>query len=349
MIPAIVSRVQAPFFAVSIVVISGCASMPPGARKAGAPATPPPRAAKAVPPPSDIAPAPLRPTVTLSITKATTYYPVHGATTTAIFEQINAQRLLERNGEHASGLTSATSDMRLRMVSDESRAVCTPLEVALTLDLVVTLPRHESPDELPRDVRERWNHFVARVAAHEQRHVDISVDGVTAVKARIEADLNESASCVDLETTVRRLWTGQQAQTEKAQDEFDAEDRAKIDSDRKPLQSAIDKRNARLAALAAEVGQLDAALADLGRRAGAMRQSIDTFKTRIAKAGGTCSRPTTDRTVALCRQQNALVVSHNALVADQSSLLADRNRLAGEHDELARDINRLVETLNWVR
>jgi predicted secreted Zn-dependent protease len=41
------------------------------------------------------------------------------------------------------------------------------------LHLVVMLPRHETPDDLPADLRGRWERFVARVAAHEQRHVDI--------------------------------------------------------------------------------------------------------------------------------------------------------------------------------
>src|SRR3989442_9971211 len=39
------------------------------------------------------------------------------------------------------------------------------------------LPRHETADDLPADLRDRWERFVARVAAHEQRHVDIYLEG----------------------------------------------------------------------------------------------------------------------------------------------------------------------------
>jgi predicted secreted Zn-dependent protease len=66
------------------------------------------------------------------------------------------------------------------------------------LHLVVMLPRHETPDDLPADLRGRWERFVARVAAHEQRHVDIYLKGAKAMKARLEAT-RTAVSCADLE------------------------------------------------------------------------------------------------------------------------------------------------------
>src|SRR5262249_8524892 len=104
----------------------------------------------------------------------------------------------------------------------------------------------------------------------------------------------------------------------------------------------------RLAGMTAELRQLDAALEDLLRRAAVVRVKIDDVTADIAKADGTCSRPT-DRIEALCRQYNVLVARHNALVAEHSSGVSHRNRLAGEHNPLVDDINELVEALNWVR
>src|SRR5207237_10925311 len=87
---------------------------------------------------------------------------------------------------------------------------------------------------------------------------------------------------------------------------------------------------------------------DLRRRAGAVRENINAVTERLAKANGTCSRPT-ERIQALCRQYNALVDNHNALAAEYSSRVERRNRLASEHTGLVETMNELIETLNWVR
>jgi hypothetical protein len=69
-----------PLLLLSSLIISGCASM---------------------------LPHPPQPTVTLTTTRATTYYSVHGTTTSKIFEDIKAHGLAEQDGKHAEGLTSA--------------------------------------------------------------------------------------------------------------------------------------------------------------------------------------------------------------------------------------------------
>jgi len=308
-----------PLLLFSSLIMSGCASMLP----------PPPK-----------------PIVTLTTAHATTYYSVRGTTTSKIFEEIDAQGLRDQDGERAAGLASAKSAMA--WTARATGALCTPQSVTITLDLVVTLPRHERLNDLSNGLRQRWEHLAAAIAAHEQRHVDIFMDGANAVKSRIEAVLKKWASCADVETSLRSLWTSQEVETEKAQRGFDVADSARLDLDRKPLQAAIDTARAKLAALTAEIRQLDAALDDLVRRAAAVRENIDAVNVDIAKANGSCSRPT-DRVVARCRQYNALATGHDALVAEHSSVVAHRNRLAGEHNALVESISELIETLNWVR
>ena len=269
------------------------------------------------PPQPTVTPAPPQPTVTLTTTRATTYYSVRGTTTNKIFEDIKAHGLNEQDGKHAEGLTSAKSEMALKALETSALytsegALCTPESVTITLDLLVTLPRHERPNDLSNDLRERWQQFVEGVAVHEQHHVDIAVNGANVLKTGIETVLKNWASCAELETILRRLWKSQQVEIDKAHGEFDAADRARV----------------------------DATLDDLSRRAGAVRENINAVTARIAKANGTCSRPT-DRIQALCRQYNALVDNHNALAAEYSSRVERRNRLASERTGLV--------TLNWVR
>ena len=297
------------------------------------------------PPQPTVTPGRPQPTVTLTTTRATTYYSVHGTTTSKIFEDIKAHGLNEQDGKHAEGLTSAKSEMALKALETSALytsegALCTPESVTITLDLLVTLPRHERPNDLSNDLRERWQQFVEGVAVHEQHHVDIAVNGANVLKTGIETVLKNWASCAELETILRRLWKSQQVEIDKAHGEFDAADQARVDKGRNPLQAEIDTMKTRLTGVTVDVRQLDATLDDLSRRAGAVRENINAVTARIAKANGTCSRPT-DRIQALCRQYNALVDNHNALAAEYSSRVERRNRLASERTGL--------ETLNWVR
>ena len=95
---------------------------------------------------ASVSPAPTRPIVTLTTTRATTYYSLRETTTKRIFEEISAHRLIEQDGQHAVGLALARSKMTWKARAMD--AWCTPESVTITLDLVVTLPRHERPDDL---------------------------------------------------------------------------------------------------------------------------------------------------------------------------------------------------------
>jgi wobble nucleotide-excising tRNase len=133
------------------------------------------------------------------------------------------------------------------------------------------------------------------------------------LKTRIEAVLQNWASCAELETILRRLGKSQQVEIDKAHGGFDAADRARV----------------------------EATLDDLSRRARAVGENINAVTARIAKANGTCSRPT-DRIQALCRQYNALVANHNALAAEYSSRVERRNRLASERKGLVETLRRNI-------
>jgi len=125
--------------------------------------------------------------------------------------------------------------------------------LTITLRLVVTLPRHEHPEVLRGDVRRHWERFAARIAAHEQRHVDIFVDGAKAMKAGMEKPRAGGASCAEIEKAIDELWTRGQAEIDRAQNQFHVEDTAKSNAERGPMQSDLDANKARLAAVEAEM------------------------------------------------------------------------------------------------
>jgi chromosome segregation ATPase len=154
----------------------------------------------------------------------------------------------------------------------------------------------------------------------EQRHVDIYLNGAKTMKTRMEAILTKSSSCSELENVVRSIWASQQAETERAQDEFHLEDEAKTQNDRKPLQVQIDTNRTRLTAINSEIRGLEQTLDDLKRQRNTTHARIDAVKAQMAKSGASppnCSQSRLTSSIqALCQQYNALVAAYNAL-ADQ--------------------------------
>jgi len=253
-------------------------------------------------------PAPARQPAVVETSVSTAYYLVRGETTAAIFAAIDANGLAATSGQRAVGMTSA--DWKLTSGDVNAAAVpCVFPSLTIALNLTVMLPRHEAPDAMPADLRDRWERFVTRVAAHEQRHVDIYLEGAKAMKARLEA-LRTAVSCADLEKTIDAEWRAQQADIERAQTEFHAADETTARSEREGVQARLDGTRAQIEPVAAEIRRLDTELGELRRQV----------------EGGRAD-----------------------LVAQHDALAARRRALAEEYNRLGADVNGLIDALNWAR
>jgi len=253
-------------------------------------------------------PAPPRQPAAVETSVSTTYYPVRGTTTAAIFTAIDANGPVETSGRRAAGMTSV--EWKLTSGDVDVRAVpCVFPSLTIVLHIVVTLPRHEMPDDLPAELRDRWERFVTRVSGHEQRHVDIYLEGANAMKARLEAT-RTAVSCTHVEKAIDDAWRAQQADIERAQTEFHSADEATARTEREALQARLDGTRAQLEPAEAEVRRLDAELADL-------RRQVDAGRTD-------------------------LVAPHDALAGRRRALAEDYNRLVA-------DANGLIDALNWAR
>ncbi len=297
-------------------------------------------------------PTPQREWVMLKTSSSTQYYWVRGTTTGAIFDDIERNGLFDVNARRAVGLTSAKWSIDWK--GTETRQVfCSPESMTITLNLVVTLPQHDQLNDLSQDIRTNWQRFAAAVAAHEQRHVDIYLNGAKTMKTRMEAILTKSSSCSELENGIRSIWAGQQAETEKAQDQFHLEDEARFQNDRKPLQGQIDINRTRVTAMNSEIRGLEQTLDDLKRQRDTTHARIDAVKAEMAKSGASppnCSQSRlTNRIQASCQQYNALVAAYNALVDQYNGVVSRRNNLADEHNRVVAVTNSLIEALNWTR
>jgi predicted secreted Zn-dependent protease len=253
-------------------------------------------------------PAPSQQPVVVETSVSTTYYSVRGTTTAAIFTAIDGNGLVETSGQRAVGMTSV--EWKLTSGDVDARAVpCVFPSLTVRLQVKVTLPRHETPDDLSADLRDRWERFVARVAAHEQRHVDIYMEGAKAMKERLEAS-RTAVSCADVEKAIDEAWRAEQAEIERAQKEFHASDETTARSERDALQARLDGTRAQLDPVDAEIRHLDAEIVELRRQADAGRADV--------------------------------VAQHNALAGR-------RRTLAEEHNRLVADANGLIDALNWAR
>ena len=314
-----------PVFLVALTVLWGCASR---------------------------APAPQRERVVLKTSSFTRYYAIQGLTTRAIFAEIEKNGLIDSKAHRAVGLTSADWNMDWKGL-EKQRGICDPRLMTITLDLVVTLPQHKRSNELSPDLASSWRRFASGIATHEQRHVDIYLSGAKRVKSRMETILARTASCADLEKAIRGLWTGQQAEIEKAQDQFHAEEEAKSQDDRKPLQAQIEINQNRLTALSAELKTVDQTLDTLRRKSEATQAEIKTVVAEMSKVGTSppsCAQSGLPRRIhGLCQQHVALVAAYNALVEQHNSAVTRRNTVVDEHNRVVTTTNTLVEALNWTR
>ena len=295
---------------------------------------------------------PQRERVVLKTSTATRYYPVRGLTTTAIFDDIDKNGLFDNMGRRALGQASASWNMDWQGTEVRS-GLCEQGPMTITLTIVVTLPEHKRLSDLPPDIKANWQRFAARVAAHEQRHVDIYLSGARQMKSRMEALLSEPGSCAKLDKTIRALWVSEQADVEKAQDQFHVEDDAKSQDDRRPLQAKIDVNQKRLSAIASELQSLDQTLEALKRRRDSAQDELNAVKAEMGKSRASppiCAQPgLTSKLLALCQHYKAVVATYNALVEENNEAVSRRNSLVHEHNRIVATTNTLIEAINWTR
>ena len=288
----------------------------------------------------------------LKTSSSTQYYSVRGTTAGAIFDAIDRNGLFDNEARRAVGLTSADWSIDWKGVETQ-RGSCRPESMTIALALVVTLPKHDQLNDLSQSVRTNWQRFAARVAAHEQRHVDIYLNGAQKMKSRMEGTATRTSPCSELESTVRRIWESQKAEIERAQNEFHLEDEARIREGQKPIQARLDVNQTRLTAINSEIRGLDQTLDNLKRQRDRTRAEIGAVKAELARSGSSLascppSRPASG-IQALCQRYNGLVAAYNALVEQDNGAVSRRNSIAVEHNRVVAVINDLLEDLNWAR
>jgi len=176
---------------------------------------------------------------------------------------------------------------------------------------------------------------------------------VKTMKPRMDAITTKSSSCSELKNVVDSVWASQQAETERAQNEFQLEDEARVQNNRKPLQDQIDINKARLTAISSEFRRLDQTLDDVKRQRDTTHARIGAVEAEMAKFGASppkCSQARlTSRIQALCEEYKALIAADNALVDQHNGAASRRNNLADEHNRIVAVNNGLIEAYNFTQ
>src|SRR5262249_34770773 len=153
---------------------------------------------------------PIGDAVVLNVTRSTQYFAVTGDTADEILASLEQNSPKHGKERRAVGLMHVSGTLGLK---------CSPYRVTIDSALDVTLPQHDHVDRLSEDLRLRWERLVASVTAHEQRHVEIFLDGARAAKSRIET-LSLSQPCPDVHQEIQRIWSAQADVTNATQDRF---------------------------------------------------------------------------------------------------------------------------------
>ena len=255
---------------------------------------------------------------------STVYYDVTGTTRVEIFASMEANGPDIEEGTDALGLAAwnwNVPSVRTRV----AQGACELESFSMTVELVVTLPRHINVAGLAPEVAARWQALAASVAAHEQSHVDVVLNGMDELEAKLAA-LESRSTCRTLEEEIRDLWSGQNDIIEVAQDAFHTSDQARIEAERGPLQALIDANRAQLAALESDIDALDVELADIESQ---IAQIEAAYPDRVLPPDEF------SRYEALLDDFNARVPVYNSLV--------------NQHTALVSETNLLIEDLNWIQ
>jgi predicted secreted Zn-dependent protease len=290
------------------------------------------------------------PRIDLKTTLSTTYYQVEGTNTEDIFASIEANGPTDTVGQVGSGLTSVA--WVYAWSGPPPPGECSIVELTITADITVELPVHVDETSLSPDLLANWHAYVEGVAEHEQRHVDIYLQGAEQIKAAL-AELGPEANCDALELRIDAVWKEQQAQIDSLQESFHADEAEALAARRGPLEVEIAANRARLDTLRSQIYELDQ---DITR----LRAEVSVFDNEVASLDAQIKQindefpdelppEVRERLQQLIEQSNDLLFVYNQRVDEHNATINVRNALSDQYDSLLLETNDLVDQYNWTR
>ena len=289
--------------------------------------------------------------VQLQTSLKTTYYTVQGATTEQIFASIEASGPKDAQGTRGSGITSVVWGYKWSG-NEQNDGSCSIGTMTIQADMTVTLPQHADESSLSDSIRQHWDTYAAGVAAHEQHHVDIYLQGAGDIKQKMQS-LGVMSDCDTLDKQIKTVWSDEQARIDGLQQAFHAEENARLAAEREPIQNQINSDRSQLTSLQSQIDALDTQTAQLAKDISDLRSQEDSLDAQINQIlvafPGTKPDTVQQRLQSLIQQSNDLLSQDNAKVDQHNNALTQRAALAAQHDALVQTTNDLVESYNWTR
>ncbi len=289
--------------------------------------------------------------VQLQTSLKTTYYSVNGTTTEAIFTSIESSGPKDAQGTRGSGLTSVVWGYKWSG-NEQADGSCSIGTMTIQADMTVTLPRHADESSLSDSIRQHWDTYAAGVAAHEQHHVDIYLQGADDIKQKMQS-LGLMSDCDSLDRQIKTVWSNEQARIDGLQQAFHAEENARLAAEREPIQNQINADRSNLGDLQQQIDALDTQTTLLANQISDLRAEEDSLDSQINQIlvafPGTKPDTVQARLQSLIQQSNDLLSQDNAKVDQHNNALTQRASLAAQHDALVQTTNDLVESYNWTR
>jgi predicted secreted Zn-dependent protease len=295
-------------------------------------------------------PEPEQEVVQLQTNLSTTSYRVQGSTTEAIFSYIERNGPTDGIGKRGSGITSVV--WGYEWTGEEKTGSCRIKAMTVKAEMTVTLPEHADEASLGPGILTNWRSYTAGVAQHEQRHVDIYLEGAEVIKERMEA-IGSLPSCRELEQTIDRIWKEEQERINELQELFHVEEDLRLEASRGPLEAKINANRDELASIQRRINQLDTRLTEVRAEIAGLDTQVENVDAQIRQINeqfpGALPAGVRQRMEELVQQRNDLTSRYNQRVDEHNSALAQRGELARTHASLVEITNELVEEFNWAR
>jgi predicted secreted Zn-dependent protease len=288
--------------------------------------------------------------IKLQTSQATSYYDVQGLTTEEIFRFIEANGPTLEDGTRGSGITSVV--WAYDWTGSQDGGGCKIDSMTIRADIAVLLPRHANETALPPGLRANWDEYERGVTIHEQRHVDIYLDGADDIKAHM-SEIGSEKDCQLLESRVESIWSDEQTRINGLQQQFHREEDQRLAARRAPLEAQIQANRGKLSALQSQISTLDRRITSLKAELASLDVQLDNVEAQIKQITeqfpGVLPETVRTRLEALVIERNELLGSYNTRVDAHNDALADRADLLAEYDPLLAATNALVEQFNWSR
>lgn len=291
------------------------------------------------------------PNINLETSLSTTYYPVSGTSTEAIFADIETNGPSDDSGQRGSGLTSVVWGYEWQR-DTTSDGECVIDSMTIRADMTIELPQHTDEASLDASTLANWREYADGVAAHEQRHVDIYLAGANDIKNALE-EVGSKPDCDELKDDISTIWSDQQSRINSLQEAFHSEEDLRLSASRGPIEQQIEINRAALDVLQSQISQLDQQIRTVKAEIDALDAEVERIDAQIQQINdqfqGTLPATVHQRLQDLLQQGNDLLSSYNAKVEEHNSALSQRASLVGEYDALLAATNDLVDDFNWAR